>query len=906
MKEKRNKGKRRSLRDIWSAVSSGLCASEAISRNRLQGWSAARRAQLRRARQIVYHLMGAAIVIGVLLLGLLRVPEACLRFWESMRDLGNSLFIAPPTVTLLPRGMAEGFPRKLEEIGGILQAFGKEFISKENLIAYGYRLAEFLRVVAYGLLYIVMPVVLFLSVFCIASLNRRNRNYGCKSLPLRIHLTVRTWVYLPVRRFLGGFVRFFRRSKYRVVAIVYGLFFLEVYTVALGFLAYYFHFLFAVSDTLLGYGTVDTLPLLGTAVVKLVYDVWLAFRSLPLAAWIVIAVYLFDKFRKEIGYTLLEAHEERLRDFLRDRGVNILICGQPRTGKTTLLISVVKSLQAMAREDAHSGMRELNRKFPDFPWIVFERMLRREHARHRVYTLVTARVWTQGMIDVALKTEGKREEAAFLRHLNKEYGACSGIRFEHPFFNYDRKRFPVFYDGGLGKESIESALLNYAQLYLIFIQPMLAISNLSIRFDNDWVDHGNFPRWRDDFFRHEPDGQERSLYSHIFNQDLFRPGKQVDPGCGYADSYEFGIAAMTELGKERGNQFDRAGMKKDAENANLLNDMYNSFLKMMGHLGTVYFRRFAFFCGDEQRAESVGADAREIFDVVTIAKADEEKIVMPFFALEEALYLLTKKLFGDYYERMRVNRGDKTLIMYLLEHFCKKIYDHYDRIRNRFGGHSVRVLVERAMIVDKKLTGSNGGPDKGKLFVSNVKCYANVFRTDGHRGVMEDRVRRSEMGIGDIPCYSGLELSLDDIAEMRSYFFKDLLEVYGGREPPPEAVQVILAAAKELHAAATAALGAAEADGLLAAFTKELPSLVKADEPVQELAKRLTKSAEELLKTAVKERDKRKGERSSELKKRAEKELREQLGLKESPPKEKPRNGKQKPEGAEKDAAAEK
>lgn len=402
-----------------------------------------------------------------------------------------------------------------------------------------------------------------------------------------------------------------------------------------------------------------------------------------------------------------------------------------------------------------------------------------------------------------------------------------------------------------GGKRVTEADFRYGMIvYLIYIQPMLILSNFAIRSDDDQIDFGNFPAWRDDFFRHDPDPMRESRFSKILNQDLIRPGKQVDPKCKYKDCFEFGILAETEVGKERGNQFDRHGKSAESAEANILNDQRDNLFKLMGHLGTVYNIPFAFYVGDEQRPGSWGANGKELCDVITIRERCRDKIVMPFFAFEELLYLAAMKFFGErYYDQIRMLRGDTSLLTYVLMHLCGKIFDHYRYIRDKFGGHFNKVNVERAM----KQDGDGEALSKSKIFIANAKVYAKAFRTAGWKPFMEQRAANSKYGLEDVPSYHGLDPFLDEFLEQRSYFFTQLLKSFSGQEQE-RALDLIVRTLTLFYHDAETFFDKKTAQALLEELTEVLPQITKEDN-FAEMKKKLTQKREMLLASAKKKWD---------------------------------------------------
>jgi len=715
-------------------------------------------------KRLAFHFIASAILAGIIALGCWRCSGAFLRFWESVRDFLHSLayfalFPVTPTVTSISYGMEEGAPRVWAEVVEVAKLFGSRFISAENFFSYLTMLANGLMKFMYFFLAFVVLVGFPFGLCLYKSIHTQNRDHNQKTKALQRFLRFEERIIAPCRRFVKGFWKFFRRHKlYSVSVILIALYFMNAYTLALEALAWLFYFCLSFD-----------LPNLGVQAVKLCYDVGLGFRLFPWWIWLIVGFYVFDKIRREIGYRRLEKREEQLRDFIDKRPIVSMICAPMREGKTTLLTSLLMSLEKKMRSDAKDGMRDIDMKFPLFPWIMLEKMIQKEMKRHRIYTLETTREWVAGIFAAYQALKGyPLMLKSYRRWLRKEYG----LTFGTAFFGYDTERLPMEYNGGLGSESIYDAIRNYAQLYFIYASPTsLIVSNYPVRLDDDYDDIGNFPRLDDDFFRKDPSPLEKSRMSHVLVQDSMRLGKTMDPNNTLRDSLEYGVAGLTEIGKERGNQKDMEGIKMADENVNQKNDLFNAQLKLIGHSATVYFIPFIRFLCDEQRPESWGADARELCDIITLTEKSSDKILMPFFAIEEALYLVTKKVVGNLYDEQRYNRGDHTLSMYLLKGIYKKIYDHFQRVRNTFGGYTVATHVEAG--------NGQGKMEKSKLFVSRKKVYTNRFDTAAYRGFYSEKAKRSKYGLNDIPVYQGLTPSKDELHLQTSHFFEKLFVIFG-------------------------------------------------------------------------------------------------------------------------------
>ncbi len=160
------------------------------------------------------------------------------------------------------------------------------------------------------------------------------------------------------------------------------------------------------------------------------------------------------------------------------------------------------------------------------------------------------------------------------------------------------------YDDALKENGLFDVAETYAHAYFIYmVQSSLILSNYSIRSDNEPIDLGNLPLWMTDFFGGRRDGRR----SHVLDFDVLRLGKKVMENNARAGSFEFGVVAITEIGKERGNNLELKEVKKSTDEANQKNDLFNSWLKMCRHSATVDNFPFIKVFTDEQRPESWGS-----------------------------------------------------------------------------------------------------------------------------------------------------------------------------------------------------------------------------------------------------------------------------------------------------------
>ncbi len=702
-------------------------------------------------RSAVYHVLSVFVLLALALFGVFRSSDIFLRTWEAVRDFAITIAscFAPkiaPTVNRLPEGLTEAFPRVFSELVEILKNAGARLFTWENLVGYLDVVAQILLALLVFATIFGLTVVLPYGLFLYLSSTDENHRTGAKTKPLRIYLAFVEKVYRPVRRFIRGFFRFFRtHRRYFIPCVVLLAFFLNAHTVLLEFFAWYFTFDYSGMT-------------LGIQILKLIFDLSLTLRFLPLWIWIFVALWIVDKIRKEIGYRLLERHEEKFRDLIMDLRIVTMVCAPMREGKTTFVTCMLMSLEKIFRAQAKTDMYELRMKFPDFPWACLEKCIGRAMASHEIYSLHTARKWIAGIYDDHMRLRG---DLAATRKRRKELQKKYKLRFPNILFGYDTNRYPTKYDCGLGEESLADTLTFYVQLFFIYDVPSsLIISNYSVRMDKDRSTRGNFPQWKDDFYRTHSAG---SCFSHILDQDALRLGKVRDPNGTFRNAIEFGTIGMTEIGKERGNQNDLKYLSMKDDNVNQVNDLFNPNLKLIGHSATVYYFPYIRFVCDEQRPDNWGADGRDLCHIVTLAEKSAEKILLPFSSIDEALFRISDKLYGTLEDVYREYRGDTTLSLYLLQQIHKKIFDHFMRIKSTYGGYRVDARIEVGTR-DEKIR-------KERIFIANVKAHSQRFATDAYAMYYDAKAARSGTGINDMPTYAGLHQTLRENDMQHSHFF---------------------------------------------------------------------------------------------------------------------------------------
>ena len=497
------------------------------------------------------------------------------------------------------------------------------------------------------------------------------------------------------------------------------------------FFAYYFFF--SVSFR------VDTIY---TQFVKLAIDLQPLFRFFPWWALSVVAYCLFYNFRKKIALNRLRHFEAKNCGFINELPIVSMACGSMGKKKTTLITDMTLSQEVMFRQKALLILQENDMKFPYFPWILFEQELQKCMEYHTVYNLATVKEWVNKK-----------------RRRYEKHGKTTG-----QLYGYDEERYGIIYRDGLKESHIFNILETYAQAYFIYVlQSSLIVSNYAIRTDSEILDAGNLPMWLTDFFS---DNVRKGRYSHVLDFDVLRLGKKVLENNQKAGSFEFGVVAITEIGKERGNNLELKEVKKSVTETNQKNDLFNSWLKMCRHSATVDNFPFIKVFTDEQRPESWGADSRDLCEIITILSAGEQRLALPFYTIEEMIIEWVYGRFIDLYANFRYNRGDNTLLVHILKFVTAWLWKRKVKTYNKYG-YSVLTVAKQAGTMDGKIR-------RKKYYLCNRKIYSRRFSTDCFSDYFNEMARNAKTGINDYIEYATEKASVSELKEQHSYFINSL------------------------------------------------------------------------------------------------------------------------------------
>ena len=705
------------------------------------------------------HYVCMVITLGFVACGVFIFPNALFRLLEAFRDLGNSLAyyfcglffdinpITPTVNDVQSWQITESYfqpltllPFTWEEFQVVWGAYWQRFFNLETFQGYFQALGNSLSIISRVLL-IVLPLLLLGYTLFNRYLNQHNNNYDAESRALRCFKKVTNYTYRPIRKWIPEFISFLRcYDKWYIAWLVLWAFYFNVLTIAVEFIAFYLYFI--VSFDMIG---------IYRQVYKLLLDLSTVIRFLPLPVWIGIGIAVMEIISRSRAFSELRHREHRNEGLVDERGVMTVVYGPMGAGKTKLITDMALTAEVRLRDMAFEIIVETDFKFPNFHWSTFEQELKKAIGKHKVFSVPSAKKWVYN----AYKSWKRKPEAKRI-------------------WGYDFERYGLTYNDNLKIIHIWSALEDYASAYLVYtVQSSLLIANYSVRVDNLYQDLGNFPVWNTDFFDRDPRYMESySRHAHIIDFDMLRMGKRLLEQNPNRHAFGFGVYIISEIDKERKNTLELKEIKANDEKCNQKNDRFTALVKMSRHACVIANRVFLKIFADLQRPDSLGADARELGEVVYIEDPGEMIPVLPFFAPFWFFDVVTTVLFNKFknmYYKYRHVRSDNTLPMYLLKNLVAGLEHIRTKSTNLFNSATTKLLVESGRM--------DGEAQKRKHYMQAKKIYGDRYGTDCLSGIFDQYAEKNTIGIDDLPEYQGKIATKEELLLQNSFFQNDVNEV---------------------------------------------------------------------------------------------------------------------------------
>ncbi len=693
-------------------------------------------------------IAASAAVTLTAILTAFRYRASLIRTGQAIKDLGLSIAyyfmaffdkeIKVSVTEFTDFDILKYLPYNFDELLRRLRDMWGLIFNKQCFATYIIKIAAFANTGALILMLFLPTLLIGAVLFKMVCLTPNQNIHGSKSKALmKFERKTLPWLLRWKERIREFFSTLFGYKRFSIPFVLLWLLNLNILTIAIEAFAYYFYFAMSI----------DILNLL-VQLAKLILDLVIMLSGAPMIFWLCLAYAILCKVRENIGYKRLNVRETANRQFIISQPIVTMFCGTMGTGKTKTLTDVAISTEIILREKAFEKILEIDTKYPNFPWQLFEDQILRMLEAHMIYNLTTIREW------MAIR------KARYYRTPDKDK--------PYELFGY---QYRTEINDNLTVRDLWDDLTNYACLYFIYIiQSSLLVSNYSVRVDNVINHAGNFPLWQSNLFRSDPRlADSISRHAHILDYDTLRLGQQMLADNPRRGSFEFGVILMSEIGKERGNSITLQEMKRKDEQTNQKNDLFSYAIKMCRHKATIDNYPFVRFLCDEQRPESLGADMRDLLNIVHIREKGEIKLMMPFFFVSEILHGFFYPKWQNFYTEYRYNRGDHCLPVYLMHNAMSAFHNYYIRKYNAFGVAELTVEVERGT--------QDGERSPEKYFLCSKKIYSNRFSTDCYRGYFEEQLKKTAYGLDDYAEYMDTVATAEELHYQNSYFINDMEKI---------------------------------------------------------------------------------------------------------------------------------
>ncbi len=737
-----------------------------------------------KAKKAIQHtvtlaLLGVSIAYAVLYFG----QAIFFRYGQAFEDLVRSVIyyfvfmftgkedVIGQTVQLFPAEMETLLPLSYEEFKVLFETFFELFFSKEVFLLWLDRVLVVVGDVAYYVSLFALPALLLVWILAVMY-SGTDTEYNKDTKPLAAFKRFRNAILRRVWRAVKGQYRFIKsRTSYALAFLLIWAYNLNFLTIGLEAAAFVFYI-----GPCSGWGNIFV------QIAKLVVDFSVAWFFFPIPIWLAVGYYFFHLWRRHLGTKKLKEKIELGFEFIKKYVGAIFVVGRQRSKKTSTLVMLKFLYERYYRKRAEKKLHRWKKRFPNFPWINVIKFTQKARAERKLYMVYHCRIFAR-RLHLLYRVPNK---FPYRNKLEVKFRKKYGYEYEDFLFGYDPTEGGLSYDNKLELIDIFKAIETYMQLFWVYGQERtLDFSNFAIREDFTFVDHGNFPIFDGDLLKKTTEeSYKASKYSQIIDFDAFRPGVKFDENNPFKDSAEYGIRVVEEFAKERGNQFTREKNSKDDKNlfATQNNDGYELDNKVRGQVALIDFDDYSVSLYDDQREGSLGVDNKDLATVAATQGVAEEVMLLPFFEIEEALFLLFEKIYDKIYKFLFSRKGSNTLLMYLLDCLFCPIFAVHERLTNEFTASKVKLRMR---------DGAENGAEHGveEFWILHCVVYRGRYASDSCKSFYEFRFARSEKGMDDYATYDGIDVTMEQRNKQRSYFSETMMTKNGiksARKPRKE------------------------------------------------------------------------------------------------------------------------
>ncbi len=474
----------------------------------------------------------------------------------------------------------------------------------------------------------------------------------------------------------------------------------------------------------------------------------------------IIIIFLAFVFIFWIGRRHAQNKIEKLRkkneNFIEKRtDVTVLVVGEMNTGKDSFCTQAVMTTQRLFKEKMEEILTDYRNLFYNFDFKEYEQYIDEAKKNKQITLSLQIKL-------LFLKVKALYDEKDIIQRESQIDELLREYNFPKKFLYYRKDIF-----NGSEPIAILDMLSDYGQVYFLYNNEEPNVySNIALRLSYMRENSEYFPSFDFDIFKEKNAVifRDRSHYSKIWNQDTFRLGMRFDELSGLSDC---GIYDLSELGKERGNQFTNSGKDKQDKNPNQKNDEYNKFIKLIRHTYTIKYYPFIKVFANDQRIGSINADLFEIFGtVIKLKPVKKIKNAYPFYSL-----LIKPFLDGFINATNNIAKSFTTSRNYI------SLFNRFNAFVNHYV-YLLRSIIESYFNykkVDMKIiTSGNEEQNVKDFFIIYKEAYAGNYATDCYFRFFEPLILKKEKREFNNGVYKAKYATLEDFEKQNSLLVKDI------------------------------------------------------------------------------------------------------------------------------------
>lgn len=708
--------------------------------------------QLKKNKTVIIDIIIILILSGLVVLTVFHNTTHLL-FIKSIKDLyqsaiyyGKSLVNFNDTIPNTDVGflvfdqsiIKSILPINLKEFGYKFLSIFELLVNKHFFIIQISNLGMLLnRITLYFLLLGVPLILLYWFYYSTILFSRTEKPPEKKSLTLKIYLLLKKFILKPIGIFFSCMWNRFKSHKYYTIPfILIVLYNLNGVSLLITILSWYLYFVMSLDFLSLYYLVCKVLicfaPLL---------------RPIFLPFWLILTVIIIVKIKLRLGYRKMYKMYDKNNDFINGLGIVTGIYGPPGSGKNQLEIAIVTQVEWNMRERAAADMMEIRLEFPDFPFRKLEE-----------------------------KIEDLKESDRYVNKVQIRYEIKEFFKDKTVIFGYDlTKKKNAHYDELIVK-SIEDEILDYSELYFIYISA-LACATYSIRFDKGLYMDGHFPSLQYDFFHRDLRDESKSERAKIFDLNQLRLLKQKNQEKINKDNislFDFGLIALSEFGKDRGNRY--SNLSRTNYDTKPSNDGTAACFGVFRHLATVRNHQYGFIIWDEQKisAFSNAEAAMAETNIYLSGQNNKFKNAVPGFFMEETIIEWGKQHFTGQIDKYIKLRNDQTLYSYFYLRIAGFFTNLSRKYNNIFGYRKIDMSLSGANI--------NGAQEKRgnkDFYLMNKIVFSDRYQTDCYSGFFDTLKLQSTKGMNQLDSFKGRVASVRELQKTSGYFADELIGAIG-------------------------------------------------------------------------------------------------------------------------------